>query len=250
MKTLASLDLLNAWEQGLGRGAAERALILLRLAAGSEEPAAKEAGTDPARWPVGQRDAYLLDLRESVFGSQVDGVASCPECGVQQEFRMAVNQLRVAPPQGAAHLALTSGEYQVEFRLPDSLDLCELESDAGLEDDLSLRLLQSCVMNATAADQPVAAVDLPDDVVQQISERMSQADPQADINLSLECPECSHRWSEPFDIASFLFTELSAWASRTLFDVHQLAAAYGWSETESLSMSPRRRGFYLEMIAG
>jgi hypothetical protein len=105
-------------------------------------------------------------------------------------------------------------------------------------------------MNARAGDQPVAAADLPVDLVRQISERMAQADPQADISLSLECPGCSHRWSEPFDIASFLWTELSAWASRTLFDVHQLAAAYGWSEAESLSMSPRRRGFYLEMIAG
>jgi len=244
MKTLASLDLLNAWEQGLGRGAAERALILLRLAAGEEA-----SQKDPARWPIGQRDARLLDLRESVFGQQVDGIASCPECGAQQEFRVPVGQLRVTGPESGAELALVSGDYQVDFRLPDSLDLCELEADCA-EGDLSLRLLQSCVTKVMAGDQRVAAVNLPEDLVQQISERMSQADPQADINLSLECPDCSHRWSEPFDIASFLWTELSAWASRTLFDVHQLAAAYGWSEAESLSMTPRRRGFYLEMIAG
>jgi hypothetical protein len=237
MKTLASLDLLNAWEQGLRRGAAERALILLRLAAGTE-------ANDPALWPIGQRDACLLDLRESVFGQQVDGVASCPECGVQQEFRMPVAQLRVARLECDRELALVSGDYQVDFRLPDSLDLCELEADAGAEGDLSLRLLRSCVTNATAGDQPVAAADLPGYVVQQISE------PQAEIDLSLDCPGCSHRWSEPFDIASFLWTEVSAWASRTLFDVHQLAAAYGWSEAESLAMTPRRRGFYLEMIAG
>ena len=58
------------------------------------------------------------------------------------------------------------------------------------------------------------------------------------------------RWLEPFDIASFLWTELHAWASRTLYDVHQLAAAYGWSEAECLSLSARRRGYYLELIAG
>jgi hypothetical protein len=244
MKTLASLDLLNAWEQGLGRGAAERALILLRLAAGAET-----SENDPARWPIGQRDACLLDLRESVFGQQVDGVVSCPECGVQQEFQMPVGELRVARPESGAEMALVSGDYHVDFRLPDSLDLCELEAD-GAEGNLSLRLLQNCVTNVMAGDRCLAAVDLPEDLVQQISERMSQTDPQADINLSLECPGCSHRWSEPFDIASFFWIELSAWASRTLFDVHQLAAAYGWSEAESLAMSPRRRGFYLEMIAG
>ena len=163
---------------------------------------------------------------------------------------MQVGQLRVAPPESVVEMALVSGDYQVDFRLPDSLDLCELETDAGSEGDFSLRLLQSCVTNATDGSHPLAAADLPADLVQRISERMSQADPQADISLSLECPDCSHRWSEPFDIASFLWREVSTWASRTLFDVHQLAAAYGWSEAESLSMSPRRRGFYLEMIAG
>src|SRR5580692_11130268 len=193
MKTLASLDLLNAWEQGLGRGAAARALILLRLAAGAEQ---SEEG--PARWPIGQRDACLLDLRESVFGQRVEGIASCPECGVEQEFRMAVGQLRIARPDSGVEMALASGDYQVDFRLPDSLDLCELEADAGAEGDLSLRLLRSCVTNATAGDQLVAAADLPEELVQQISERMAQADPQADLTLSLECPECSYRWSEPF----------------------------------------------------
>lgn len=242
MKTLASLDLLNAWEQGLGRGAAERALILLRMAAGSEK--------DPEHWPIGQRDACLLDLRELMFGQQIDVVASCPLCDVRQEFEMPVGQLRVPAARDYAELALLSGDYQVEFRLPDSLDLCELEADSGMEGDRSMRLLQNCVTSARAGERAVTAAELPDEVVQEISARMSQADPQAEIDLTLECPGCSHRWSEPFDIASFLWTELSTWASRTLFDVHQLAAAYGWSEAESLSLSPRRRGFYLEMIAG
>ncbi len=245
MRTLSSLDLLNAWEQGLGRGSADRAVILLRLAAGSEN-----SGSDPARWPLGERDARLLDLRESVFGPQIEGVASCPRCGARQEFQMPAGELRVASPVSGVGLALVSGDYQVEFRLPDSCDLCEVEAEATAESELSLRLLERCVTNATAGERPITAADLPNHVVVEISERMSQADPQAEIELSLECPGCSHRWSEPFDIASFLWTEVNAWASRTLFDVHQLAAAYGWSEAESLSLSPRRRGFYLELIAG
>ena len=180
MKTLASLDLLNAWEQGLGRGAAERALILLRLAVGG-----KETEKDPARWPIGQRDACLFDLRESIFGRQIDGIASCPECGVRQEFQLPVGQLEVAPPSHRPEMAIVSGDYQVEFRLPDSLDLCELETEAGAEIDPSLRLLQSCLTNATAGERPVTATELPVDLVTQISDRMAQADPQANITLAL-----------------------------------------------------------------
>jgi hypothetical protein len=163
---------------------------------------------------------------------------------------MPAGALKVESPARGVALAVVSGDYQVEFRLPDSLDLCEVEAEAGAEDERSLRLLQRCVTRAIAGERAVSAADLPGDVVKQISERMSQADPQAGIDLSMQCLDCSHRWSQPFDIASFLWTEVHAWALRTLSEVHQLAAAYGWSEAESLSLSPRRRGFYLEMIAG
>jgi hypothetical protein len=243
MLTPSSLDLLRAWEQGLDRSAAGRAVILSRLGAG-------DCGGDPARWPLGERDARLLDLREAMFGPEIEGVAACPQCGARQEFQMPASALRVDGPASSVGLALASGDYHVEFRLPDSIDLCAVETEAAAEGEPSLRLLERCVTSATAGGQTIAAVDLPDEVVKEVSERMSQADPQAEIALSLDCPACSHRWREPFDIASFLWAEVNAWASRTLFDVHQLAAAYGWSEAESLSLSARRRGYYLELIAG
>ena len=161
---------------------------------------------------------------------------------------MPASALRVDGPARGTGLELVNGHYHVEFRLPDSIDLCAVEAEA--EGELSLRLLERCVTSATARGQTIRPVDLPDEVVKEVSERMSQADPQAEIGLSLDCPGCAHRWREPFDIGSFLWAEVNAWASRTLFDVHQLAAAYGWSEAESLSLSPRRRGIYLELIAG
>jgi hypothetical protein len=50
------------------------------------------------------------------------------------------------------------------------------------------------------------------------------------------------------DIASYLWSEIHAWAGRMLRDVHALAAAYGWREADILAMSPWRRQAYLEMI--
>jgi hypothetical protein len=37
-------------------------------------------------------------------------------------------------------------------------------------------------------------------------------------------------------------------ARRLLIEVHSLASAYGWSETDILSMSEPRRALYLEMV--
>jgi len=72
-------------------------------------------------------------------------------------------------------------------------------------------------------------------------------DPQADLQLAMVCPQCAHRWTTTFDIASFFWTELNAWALRLLREVHTLASVYGWSEAEILDLSPTRRKAYLEM---
>jgi hypothetical protein len=51
-----------------------------------------------------------------------------------------------------------------------------------------------------------------------------------------------------FDAGSFFWSELGAWARRLLHEIHSLARAYGWSESEILTLSPARRQAYLELI--
>ena len=77
---------------------------------------------------------------------------------------------------------------------------------------------------------------------------MGEADPQADIRLALTCSECSLEWEATFDIVTFLWTEVDGWARRTLFEVHLLASAYGWRESDILALSAPRRRFYLEAV--
>jgi hypothetical protein len=79
---------------------------------------------------------------------------------------------------------------------------------------------------------------------------MEQADPQANIRLSLTCPACSHQWHGTFDIVTYFWNEINAWAQGVLRDVHMLAATYGWRESDILALSPWRRQFYLEMVTG
>ena len=86
--------------------------------------------------------------------------------------------------------------------------------------------------------------------MESLSVRMSELDPQAEIELDLSCQACGERWKELFDVEPFFWTEIQAWAGRLLLDVHHLAASYGWSESAILSMSPLRRSLYLNMITG
>jgi hypothetical protein len=77
---------------------------------------------------------------------------------------------------------------------------------------------------------------------------LAEADPLADVQLAVSCPSCGTRQQVSFDILSFFWTEIEAWAWRILREVHTLASAYGWHEHDILALSPRRRQSYLEMV--
>lgn len=242
MHALSDAELLSVWERGLGQGAVQRALILL-AAACPETPA-----DELSRWSIGQRDAELLQFRAQTFGSRLISVANCPACGQDAELELETSQLLTAPVgPPPAHLELEVNDYRVRFRLPNSTDLLAAERVAKV-DDARDELLARCLIWAEVNGVALAASDLPAEIATAIAERMAEADPLADVRLSGECPACGASWLAPFDIVSFFWTELSAWARRQVREVHLLASAYGWREAEILALGATRRGLYLELI--
>ena len=91
---------------------------------------------------------------------------------------------------------------------------------------------------------------MPEGVLEAMTDAMAAADPQAAVDMALTCPECAHQWRARFDIASFLWREVDAWARQTLVEVARLASAFGWSEGDILALTPWRRRRYLELIGG
>ncbi len=236
MRALSAAELLRVWEQGLRLLPFQRALALLSAAC-PDEPA-----DALAELSIGQRDGRLLTLRAWAFGPEVASVARCPACGAQVDLRFCVEDIRAAEPPALA-FALPLEDYTVELRLPNSRDL------AALVDERSEQaLLRRCVLGAARAGQRCDAGDLPPGVARQAVEQLALADPQADVQLALDCPVCGHPWQAPFDIVSFFWSEIDAWAGRMFREIHGLASAYGWREEEILALSPLRRRMYLEMI--
>jgi hypothetical protein len=236
-------DLLNVWERGRSQSPVDRALSLLTLGHSETKPA------DLAELRIGERDARLLELRENVFGSGIAGRADCPACGQSIEINFTVSKIQTVPALEVPETcAAKFGEYEISFRLPNSYDQATLvpEEDVATQ---RRRLGQRCVLDAKQNGQSLAVEQLPDDTVAALSERMSELDPQGDVQLALTCPLCSHRWDAPLDIVSFVWSEIHAWAVRLLRDVHVLASSYGWGEADILALSPWRRQAYLELIA-
>ncbi|HEY7181701.1 MAG TPA: phage baseplate protein [Blastocatellia bacterium] len=248
MKQLSASELLSIWEQGQERSHGARALLLLEATASE--------GQSPAKLTVGRRDALLLSLRETLFGSQLVSVAACPNCGELLELTFESSEIR-APAESAQPETLTvkSGGYEARFRLPNSEDLMAIaacaRSDAA---SAAESLLARCLIQARRTGRNRSPVsiestrDLPPALLAAIAEKMEQADPQANVQLNLNCDSCAHRWPAIFDIASYLWSEIEDWARRILCEVHALASTYGWNEADILGMSARRRQLYLEMI--
>lgn len=259
MRALSAAALLDVWEEGQVQSPTRRALLLL-AAACRDTPAAHLAGLS-----IGQRDTRLLSLREQTFGPRLDCLVTCPRCGERLEMAFNVSDIRVdeedadhgnngegqdgALAGGGTALSLAVDDYEVQFRLPNSLDLIAV-TEGSATGPVRHQLLERCLLAARRDHQDQPVDQLPTSVVDALGERMARVDPQADVQLALECPACGHRWQATFDIVSFLWSELGTWARRTLYQVHALAQAYGWREADILAMSAWRRQCYLEMAGG
>jgi hypothetical protein len=244
--TLPASLLLEAWERGRDASPGEQGLLLLSVAH-PEQPAAALAG-----WTVGRRDAALLLLRERVFGPRLAALADCPQCNEPLEMELDVSAILVSAPEATNdRFALEWGGYRVAYRLPTAGDLAALDSQTSARDGGQARarwLIERCIVQVEGgqgAGLPAAVLDV---LEAAMAEAVVSADPQAEVELALTCPACGTQWQAPFDIVSFLWQELDAWADRLLGEVHVLASHYGWSEREILALSPWRRQRYLDRI--
>jgi len=243
MRALSAGELLTVWEHGVSQLPSQRALALLAAACANETPPDRLAHLS-----IGQRDERLLDLRERTFGQHLAAISACPACSEVLEFTVNAADIRVAPASKPAEtIGLAHAGYELQFRLPNTLDLVTVDQSADRQTNSQI-LLKRCLTFARCAGAEVPAEDLPSEVVAAVSERMAEADPQADVQLDLACPQCEHRWHSPLDIVSFFWSEINALALRLLNDVHALASAYGWSEAAILALAPTRRQAYLDLI--
>ena len=231
---LGAAELLSVWESGQAVDPARRA-VLLHAAARPATPAEQLLTA-----VVGQRDADLFGLRAALFGPAMPVRVACRGCEAELEFEfdaMAVAGLDQLVPEP---VEVTEGEWTVVLKVPTSGDLL----DAG---GAARALLASCALEISRGGRPATVDDLPAPVLASAGQAVAEADPRADVQLDVVCPDCGDRTEAELDIAGFLWAELDSWARATLLDVHLLAVSYGWREPDVLALSPSRRRHYLEL---
>jgi hypothetical protein len=256
LRALSGRDELFLLEEGTALGPAARSSALLarclaRL--GPHEPVPRDA---IRTLTVGDREALLLHLRRLALGDEVSFVLACPDpgCGAPMDLDLKISELLLPPysdPAATHEAILGAGDdkYRVRFRLPTGADqeLASPLASSG-EEAAGALILRRCVLAVLDCTSGAEIPNLPAIVAAELPGRMAALDPQAEILVDLVCPECGRTFRRPFDAASCLFEELSAYGRDLHRQVHLLAFNYHWSEDAILAMGLRRRHRYLEAM--
>ena len=232
--------LLTLWESALGQPAGAREDALLRASFENAEPVRT----------LGERNARLMELHARLFGREIELLSHCPACHTVAQFSGNCDALaaQMRPGLGDAppHRLEAQG-HVIEFRMPDSADIAIASSVDGSEDFVQL-LLDRCVLACTREGTDVPVSQLPEPVLDALSQQMETLDPGASVSFALDCPQCATHWQAPLDVGEMLWRKVRAGAERVLLDIDMLARSYGWTEREVLRLSPLRRAAYLQMV--
>jgi len=198
---------------------------------------------------AGDREALLLHLRRLTAGDRLPCRLSCPAqgCGHPLELELSVAELLVGPgaePSERYTFMRPGTCIAVGFRLPTGADQEAAALVARTDPaEAAALLLRRCLDEGDAVDGAGIA-----ELLEPLSARMSELDPQAELTLTVACPACGGTFTTIFDTASYLLQEMVADTRLLDRDIHVLASHYHWSPTEILGMSPRRRRRYLELL--
>jgi GNAT superfamily N-acetyltransferase len=225
--------LLTLWEAGLNALPVDRMYLLLR--AGYPEFSLEQLG----RLTLGEKEVLLLRLREQLFGEALACVVDCHGCGQRLEFEFAAADIGALDYHPQHEPMAADGGLTVR-----ALTLDDLRRANGS----GRRLLASALGQVEEKPNLSVVETLGAEVIGRVSASLQALDPLMNIQLDLRCPGCQGSWLAPFEAITYVWTEIERWGARMLQTVNRLAAAYGWSELDILSMSAWRRQRYLEMV--
>lgn len=218
---LSDADLVRVFEMGEAAGPLGRAAALV----GALQP-----DMDVNALELGDRDRLIWAFKRAQFGrgTQMMAKAECAGCGEWVSLDLGA---------GFDLPAKTSNTVTVEWQ----------------GQDWSLRLPRQGDLAGSSCGFPFAALnpDAPwdsDGFADAAEKAIDAADPGIDVVFDIACPDCGAVTPCAFDAIGFVWRDIEALALRLFSEVATLARAFGWSEAETLRLTPRRRARYVEMV--
>jgi len=233
---MSSLDasLVSVWEKDHDGATSDNAILLLKMFT--------DAGS-PESLSIGERDRLVTDIRKALFGSKIKGFDTCPKCKVDLVFDIDLNDLDFRS-SSEKFICYDEG-VRAEMRTVTSQDILDLK---GMDTARRCEaLLQKCLISVngnTSADISNISPNHSSKIQDMIEER----DSNSLIHANQVCASCGNNWSVVLDIVSLLVEDINVYVNQRLSEVCQLAKLSGWTETEILAMTDKKREFYLEQM--
>lgn len=248
VRALTGVDEIALAETAGGAPAARTTALLERCV--TSVAGTRVTADDVRELTAGDREALVLHVRRRTVGEELECLVACAACAAPIAVELAVGELLVAPSEHPSErYEVVIGENgttrALRFRPPNGADQ-EIAGPVAASDlDRAVALVLHRCVEGLAEGSPVSA-----DLTMVVSAAMAKVDPQAEIVLDLECPDCGEPCSTVLDAADFFFRELGLREGAIFQEVHTLASRYGWSEADVLALPERRRRRYLELVAG
>jgi len=212
---------------------------------------------------IGDRNYLMTKLCQTTFGDEIEATLICPECSKKMEIDFSLSQIEVKEKrQGSKIFTMELSSFvafqdeegvrhrNLEFRLPNGGDIEAIDGKSD-EDEAVTELLLRCIMKVgnMKMDEKIAG-SLGAPARKEIEEKMSELAPEVELDLDLECPECQHSFTVPFNIGSFFLKKFKINLQQLYTQVHFLAFNYHWSEKEIMEMTRKKRLMYVEILEG
>jgi hypothetical protein len=155
-------------------------------------------------------------------------------------------------PRATAQFGCDACGEMIAFAVPPDFDLpAQVAPVARLQHAGRPYILPLPTLGDTG-DPAVLAPDAPwhDPAFRaEAAQAIDAADPAIDVIFDVACAACGGVNPRAFDAAAFLWADIEGFASGVFVQVAILARAFGWSEAETLALTPARRARYVDMVA-
>ena len=199
--------------------------LLARLLVGSPVDAFKLTASD--------RDALFAALQRHFWDDRIVATLTCTACSRPFDLSFELSAVQ-------RHLASTPTRWTSDGqgRVTDRDRRSFVVPEAGEE------LAAAALGRESAVPALLAASEASSDDLELASVALDAAAPFLDLDLDAECAECGHHQRAHFDLQSYLLQRMLNEREGLLGEVHVLAAVYGWSLDDILTL-PRttRRSF-------
>lgn len=242
---MASIDapfILQLWEELRDHAMLDRAVAMSAVA----EP--EVDASIAAAMAIGERNARLLRIRGRWSQTDFEVTTTCPHCESILEFAVQPARLLESAELAAIH-PLEFDHRVIHWRPLSSRDLVEAATQPDAV-TAATALLECCVEEIVEDGVALDEVETTAAERTALSAAIEAADPLCDLRFELTCVDCDGAVTAELDVPDIVWRELDHHARRIVSDVHMLASAYGWTESECLALSPARRAIYLEWVGG